>query len=173
MRITTRWVALLGIALLGIAAPGTTFPETNPAWEKLKTLVGEWKGTYAGADAAGAGEVRISYALVSNGTSLMETMESGHDSSMITMYHVDGSRILATHYCAMGNQPRLAASVLGKNGRTLTFSFVDATNASGPDAELMKGLVVTFQDPDHFTQQWTSRMGGKDQVGTFTYSRVR
>ncbi len=155
----------------GVGAPGT-----NPAWEKLKSLVGEWKGTYAGtdagADAAGTDEVRISYKLVSNGTSLMETLESGHDSSMVTIYHPDGSRILATHYCSIGNQPRMAATGLSPDGRTLTFRFVDASNV-GPDSEVMQGLVVTFEGPDRFAQAWTSRAKGQDQVGTFSYTRVR
>jgi hypothetical protein len=170
MRYGTRWIAVFGFAAALGAAPGP-----NPAWDKLKTLVGDWKGTYSGTDegAQGMGEVRISYELVSNGTTLKETMDSGHDTSMITMYHLDGNRILATHYCSMGNQPRLVASGLGGDGRTLAFSFVDATNVSGPDSELMKGLVVTFQDPDHFTQEWTSRTNGKEQVGTFRYTRAR
>jgi hypothetical protein len=174
MRNRTRWIAALGLAAAGVAGLRAAPPD-NAAWDKLKTLVGDWKGTYSGThdSAQEMGEVRISYKLVSNGTALMETMDSGHDTSMITMYTVDGSRILATHYCAMGNQPRLAASGLSANGGTLTFSFVDAANASGPDSELMKGLVVTFQDADHFTQSWTSRMAGKDHVGTFTYTRER
>ena len=167
-----RMRRMAALVLAAAAALGTSPPVGNPGWEKLKTLVGEWKGTYSGADAAGMGEVRLSYKLVSNGTSLMETMESGHDTSMITMYYPEGNRILATHYCSIGNQPRLASAGLTGNGKILRFSFVDATNVSGPDAELMQGLVVTFQDADHFSQAWTSRLKGKDQVGTFTYTRV-
>jgi hypothetical protein len=37
----------------------------------------------------------------------------------------------------------------------------------------MQGLVVTFEGPGRFAQAWTSRAKGKDQVGTFTYTRVR
>lgn len=145
----------------------------NPAWSRLKTLVGDWKGAYSGSDAEGMGEVRISYKLVSNGTSLMETMQSGHDTDMITVYHPDGARIMATHYCAAGNQPRMVASGLSADGKTLAFAFLDAANVTDPDGELMRSLVVTFQDPDHFSQAWTSRARGQDHVGTFTYTRVR
>ena len=172
MRNRLRWISVLGLA--AASAFGAGPPSGNPGWEKLKTLVGEWKGTYSGADegAAGMGEVRLSYRLVSNGTALMETMESGHDAEMITMYAPDGNRILATHYCSIGNQPRLATAGLTGDGTTLTFSLLDATNAAGPDPELMQGLVVRFRDADHFSQAWTSRFEGKDQVGTFTYTRV-
>jgi hypothetical protein len=93
--------------------------------------------------------------------------------SMVTVYHPDGARIMATHYCAMGNQPRMAATALGDGGRTLAFSYLDATNVKDPDGEIMRGLVVTFQDADHFSQAWTSRAKGADHVGTFTYTRVK
>ena len=171
-----RWIAALGILASAALLPASPAPPPNAAWDKLKTLVGDWKGAYVGADqgADHMGEVRISYRLVSNGTTLMETMDSGHDTSMITMYHVDGNRILATHYCAAGNQPRMAAAGLSPDGKTLSFRFVDASNV-GPDSEVMQGLVVTFDGPDRFEQAWTSRTGakGKDQVGTFTYARAR
>jgi hypothetical protein len=164
--------AAAAVLFIGASAFGAEPVAGDPAWAKLKTLVGEWKGSYAGADSAGTGEVRISYKLISNGTSLMETLESGHDASMITIYHPDGSRVLATHYCSIGNQPRMAATGLAPDGRTLTFRFVDASNV-GPDSEVMQGLVVTFEGPDRFAQAWTSRAKGQDQVGTFTYTRVR
>ena len=171
-----KWFAALGILASTALLPASPQPPPNAAWDKLKTLVGDWKGAYAGAD-QGAGdmdEVRISYRLVSNGTTLMETMDSGHDTSMVTMYHVDGSRILATHYCAAGNQSRMAAAGLSSDGNTLSFRFVDATNVT-TDSEVMQGVVVTFDGSDRFEQAWTSRTGarGKDQVGTFTYVRVK
>lgn len=171
MRIQRSIAAAFALAALAAALPAADAP--NPAWTKLQTLVGDWKGTYSGPDAHGAGEVRVSYKLVSNGTSLMETLESGHDTSMITVYHPDGARIMATHYCAAGNQPRMAATSLGDGGRTLAFSFLDATNVTDPEGELMRSLVVTFQDPDHFSQAWTSRAKGQDNVGTFNYTRVK
>ena len=103
----------------------------------------------------------------------METMQSGHDTNMITMYHPDGSRIMATHYCATATSRGWSRPASPANGKTLAFAFLDAANVTDPDGELMRSLVVTFQDPDHFSQAWTSRAKGKDHVGTFTYTRVR
>ena len=161
----------MGIAVFALAAAAFATPPSNPGWDKLKTLVGDWKGTYTGADAEGMRQVSISYKLVSNGTALMETLDSGHDATMITMYHLDGSRILATHYCSAGNQSRMAASGLSPDGKTLTLRFVDATNVTA-ESEVMQGVVVSFDGPDRFSQAWTSRANGKDHVGTFTYTRV-
>lgn len=173
-RATLRFAFLTAaLALVLSAAASAAGPADSAAWDKLKMLVGDWKGVYAGPDAEGDGTVRISYKLVSNGTGLMETLESGHDTSMITVYHLDGPRIMATHYCVAGNQPRMAASGLSPDGRTLSFAFLDATNVTDPDGELMRSLVIQFQDADHFSQAWTSRAKGKDHVGTFVYTRVR
>ncbi len=171
MRSRRSIAAAFTFAALAAALPAADAP--NAAWTRLQALAGDWKGTYSGPDAQGAGPVRISYRLVSNGTSLLETLESGHDTSMITVYHPDGPRIMATHYCAAGNQPRMAATNLGDGGRTLAFSFLDVSNVTDPDGEIMRSLVITFQDPDHFSQAWTSRAKGQDHVGTFSYARVK
>ena len=67
----------------------------------------------------------------------------------------------------------MAAAGLSPDGKTLAFRFVDATNVTA-GSEVMQGVAVTFDGPDRFTQAWTSRTdtSGKDQVGTFTYTRV-
>jgi hypothetical protein len=113
----------------------------------------------------------VTYTLVSNGTSLMETMTTEHE-SMITMYHPDGDTILGTHYCAAGNQPRIRAKAAA-DPKSLDFQFVDVTNNQSPKMELMNRLVVTFQDADHFQEQWTARAGGKDMTSVFAYTRTK
>jgi hypothetical protein len=59
------------------------------------------------------------------------------------------------------------------SGGTLTFNFVDATGLASPQAEHMRKLVVKFQDADHFTQEWTHRMAGKEETGVFKYTRKK
>ena len=46
------------------------------------------------------------------------------------MYHLDGDRLLATHYCPQGNQPRLKLMDDGDPKR-LSFAFVDGTGMPG------------------------------------------
>lgn len=164
MRISRIALAFVSIAALAAAATGDD-AKSNPAWEKMKSLVGTWQGH------EGDAPVSVTYTLVSNGTSLMESLNAEHDTNMVTMYAPDGETILATHYCAMGNQPRMRATPSG-DGRTLDFQFVDVTNARGAQPE-MRRLVVTFQDADHFQQAWTARIDGKDQANDFVYIRKR
>ena len=167
-RIRTLSIFLTALLALVLAAPAA--PGANPAWEKMKSLVGHWEGTMTHGDASMP--VRVSYELVSGGTSLMERLSAPDDShDMVTMYHPDGSRIMMTHYCSAGNQPRMRADAL--KGDAVAFSFVDVTNLSGPQAEHMRRLVVKFQDADHFTQEWTHHKAGKDETGVFRYTRKK
>jgi hypothetical protein len=137
----------------------------NPGWEKMKSFVGSWKGM------EGDMPVSVTYTLVSNGTSLMESLTAEHDTNMVTMYSPDADTILATHYCAAGNQPRLRAKAAG-DSRSLDFQFVDASNVQGSSGEVMRRLVVTFQGSDHFQQAWTASANGKEHTSDVVYTRV-
>ena len=134
-------------------------------WAKLKSLVGSWRGTNDGQPIA------VSYVLVSNGTALMETLNAGHDANMVTMYTRDGAVLRATHYCSMGNQPRMRAQA-SADGKSIDFQFVDVSNAEGAGEQVMRRLVVTFVDANHFDQQWTSRgSDGRERTSTFRFTR--
>ena len=156
-------------ATAALAMEGHSPAATNPGFEKMKALVGEWEGT---ANEGGQKlPVTASYRLVSNGTALEETLKTPEDMDMITMYVADGKNIAMTHYCAEGNQPRMRAAVPAAASNKLDFQYVDATNLSGAGASHMHSLVVTFQNADHFTQTWTHRVNGKDQTGVFEFTR--
>lgn len=143
----------------------TSLVHASGAMDQLKSLAGEWDGKTSEGK-----PVHISYKLVSGGSTVMETLQSEHDVDMITMYHPDGNSIMMTHYCMAQNQPRMKAAAL-ENANRLDFQFLDATNLSSPNAGHMHELVLTFQDHDHITQQWTWKEGGKTKVDTFTLIR--
>jgi hypothetical protein len=168
---TTRTVWTFFAALLVVAVAAPAAPGTNPAWEKMKSLVGEWEGTMAHGDMNMP--VKASYSLVSDGTSLMERLDAPDHHEMITMYYPDGSRIMMTHYCSEGNQPRMRAQAAAGEPKSLAFDFVDATGLVSPQAEHMRKLVVRFDDADHFTQEWTHRRAGKEETGVFKYTRKK
>lgn len=169
---TTRLISSLSLALLVVATAASAAPGTNPAWEKMKSLVGDWEGTMSHGDMTMP--VTTSYSMVSGGTSLMERLNApgeGHD--MVTMYYPDGSRVMMTHYCSEGNQPRMRAQAVAGEPKSLAFDFVDVTGLPNPQAEHMRKLVVHFDDADHFTQEWTHRKAGKEETGAFKYARKK
>jgi hypothetical protein len=146
---------LLACALL--PAPAATLTPAA-AFERLKGLAGTWTGT--GADGATS---RYTYEVVAGGTALYERCEMPHEggtATMITLFHLDGERLLLTHYCVAGNQPRMEARAL--TDEAVTFEFADSTGLDKPEEGHMHRAVFRFDGPDRFTTEWTFRAGGKD-----------
>jgi len=166
-----KHLAWLSVCLLGCALgarPVVAQSGANPGFDKLKTLVGEWEGkTAEGKDA------QVSYRLVSSGTALMETLGPGGEPEMVTMYTADGKRVAVTHYCSANNQPRMQTAPLSASPQKLDFSYVGATNLASPTAGHMNHLVVSFQDDDHFSQDWTWKEPGKEQVESMHFTRKK
>jgi hypothetical protein len=167
-----RWVLVLGVILgmgLAVVPSSAAVPEKKAdGFDRLKSLVGEWEGT------SNEGKpVHISYSLTAAGSALMESIDPGTDHSMVSLYHRDGQKLMMTHYCAAGNQPRMKAGDLSADGHTLAFSYMDATNLAKPADPHMVKLVLSFPDDDHLTQEWTFRAGGKDSPTVFQLARKK
>lgn len=89
---------------------------------------------------------------------------------MLSLFYVDGDRLLMTHFCPYGNQPRMQATI-SLDLKSIFFNFLDATNLPDPRAGHMHHAVYLFSDPDHYIEQWTWRQGGKDT--TYQYEMQR
>lgn len=69
------------------------------------------------------------------------------------------SRLQLTHYCDVGNRPRMRGTI-SPDGKTVDFELVDV--AGGIKHGYMSHVTFTFIDPDHHTEEWTSIFpGGK------------
>jgi hypothetical protein len=99
------------------------------------------------------------------GSALMHEMTGGgRPDDPITMFHLDGDRLLLTHYCDAGNQPRMTGTV-SPDGKTITFNFVDATNLLSSQAGHMQRVVFNLIDSDHHTERWEFAMADGTQMG--------
>jgi hypothetical protein len=137
-------------------------------FEKLKSLAGDWQGRDPDGN-----ELRVNYQVISGGSALVETLQNANEPSMVTLYHLDGDKLMVTHYCSIGNQPRMVAETPAGEIKNLNFKFFDVTNLLNPSAGHMRSLAVTFQDQDHIKQVWTWRADGKDQTTTFNLERKK
>jgi hypothetical protein len=129
-------------------------PATSPGFEALKKLAGEW--TAPGPDGK---PMVTSFKLTAGGSVLHETMFPGTPQEMISVYHMDGPDLVMTHYCMLGNQPRLKADSASES-KSLSFKSVGGTNMKPDDAHMGRA-VFTFVDDDHYTVEWCSCVGGK------------
>jgi hypothetical protein len=160
---------MLALALILTAAPAVTAEAT---FTDLKALVGEWEAP-VGKDGK---VVRAEYKLVSNGTVLVETWTTPSGNSTMTVFHLDGKELLATHYCAQGNQPRLRWTKTTKG--VLVFEFLDATNLVSPAQAHLVKLELGVLDSARTERGRLSRRevyveAGKDDVSEFAFKRTR
>ncbi len=87
-------------------------------FETITALTGEWQVQEHAS-------LRIVFEPTAAGSVIMEKWMRGERMHSLTIYHLDDERLIATHYCPQGNQPRLAATA-SDNGK-IRFSFLDAT----------------------------------------------
>jgi hypothetical protein len=155
---------LFAISLLFLSTAVLAQSPAQTEFTQLKSLAGSWEGKTAKGQ-----PVKVDYQLTSGGSALMSTIHEHGD--MISMFHLDASdKLLLTHYCSMGNQPRMVATT-SPDGKTATFKFLDATNLSSPDAGHMDSVVIAMADANHHTEQWNFK--DHDQVMTETFDLRR
>jgi len=140
---TLRYTLAISLALFATAAFAAS--DAQASFEKLKSLQGSWTGK----DSEGR-PVNISNQVISGGSALLSEIKG---EEMVSLFHMDGDRLLVTHYCAVGNQPRMVAT-MSPDGKTFTFNFVDATNVLSTQPGHMQRLVVTMLDANHHTEEW-------------------
>jgi hypothetical protein len=126
------------------------------AFDKLKSLVGQWEGT------TDKGRVTTTYELVASGSALLERVNMDGHGEMPTVYYLDGNRLVLTHYCMAGNQPTLQAERFDPASNELRFRFVSATNLASANAGHMHDAVFKLGGPDQFTADWTWYENGKE-----------
>jgi len=166
-----KWFITLSIILFAVAMPLQRAQADNPKppdFGPLVSLVGEWQGK----DPEGK-PMTASYQWASGGTSLVETLTMAEKPAMTTMYHADKGALMLTHYCALGNQPRMRAAMPKGDAKTLAFNFVDATNLPKRTDAHMHNMSFSFQDQDHFTQEWVLSKDGKELPRRLEFARVK
>jgi hypothetical protein len=144
-------------------------PVKHAGLDKFKQLAGDWVGKMT--DGKDSHEVTVSYRVTSNGSAVVETMGAGTPHEMVTVIHPDGEALVLTHYCAVGNQPKMKADGKG-DGNKFDFQFVSATNMKSDKDMHMHSVTYTLTDKDTLKADWTMYMDGK-KGGTASFELKR
>lgn len=133
-------------------------PPAAARFESLKKLAGEWVQT--GPDGKPTAGIAASIRLTAAGSVIQETLFPGTDHEMVTMYHMDGAELVLTHYCAVGNQPRMRAEA-GKDPNRIEFKFHGGSNLKAGEMH-MDHATVTIVNQDNFKAEWVASKDGED-----------
>jgi len=115
-----RVILFTFMVLVASVVHGNDF-SAKATFDELKTLVGDWKSSNANSSTS------VDYRLIANGFALVETWTMSPTRQSMTVYTMDGSRLIATHYCPQGNAPRLEMISTDKSGAHY-FLFFDGSN---------------------------------------------
>jgi hypothetical protein len=160
---STRIAALLAVALVATAALAQS--DAQKSFTQLKSLTGSWEGK-----APDGKPLLVSFRETAGGSALMSEILGTGPENMVSVIYMDGpEKLLMTHYCGAGNQPRMQASV-SPDGKTITFTFFDGTNIA-PGAGHMQSVVLTMLDNNHHTEDWTFVDHGKEMKEFFDLHR--
>jgi hypothetical protein len=156
----------LSFFLLLTASVALAQTTSQKSFDQLKSLTGAWEGK----NAQGM-PLEVSFRDTAGGSALMSEIHGHGPENMVSMIHLDGpNRLLLTHYCGAGNQPRMTGSA-SPDGKTISFDFLDATNLATPDAGRMQRVVFTIIDANHHTEDWTFADHGKEMKEFFDLHR--
>jgi hypothetical protein len=131
--------------------------KTNRTFDQMKQLIGTWEGMTKMGDKET--QVTATYEMTSGGNAIIERLFAGTPHEMISIYHPEGNTVAMTHYCMMGNQPKM--KVKKSDEKSVTFEMVGNTGLSSPKEMHMHGLNMTWISPTSISQEWTSFDKGK------------
>ncbi len=142
------FVVLMALSTLALAQSDAQKSPTAPvpsaaqkSFATMKSLAGSWEGHVTTVPPAADIEgklMQVSLRVTSMGHTLMhEVTGTGRPDDPITMFVVDGDRLLLTHYCDADNRPRMVGT-MSPDGKTVEFEFLDISGNCGTDTCSMR-----------------------------------
>ncbi len=161
MKTFRKIAAVATFVIVLCASLAVAQPDAHKSFDLLKGLEGNW----AGKGSQGQ-PIQVTFRMTAGGSALMSEILGKGPENMITMFHMDGDRLLMTHYCGSGNQPRM--KVIASDAKSVSFEFFDGTNIGPGDGHMQH---ATFTQPH--VEEWTFLDHGKEMKEVFTLERVK
>ena len=166
MRLFRRIIAPTTIAMTILCASlALADADAHKTFDMLKGMEGNWVGKNSQGQA-----LEVSFRMTAGGSALMSEIHGHGPENMITMFHMDGDRLVMTHYCGTGNQPRM--KVVAADAKSVSFEFFDGTNI-GPGDGHMQHVTFTQSDANHHTEEWIFLDKGKEMKEVFVLERAK
>lgn len=176
----TRRFLVTGLMLIALTsasraadAPAKPAAPTHAGLERVKKMAGTW--VEADKDGKPTDKVVSVLKVTAGGSAVQETTFPGDAMEMVSVYHVDKGELFMTHYCVLGNQPRLKADFSGPKNQ-IKWVFVGGTNLDPAKDMHMHGATVTVIDDDHIEivgEAWENGKPTETHCGTMKLVRKK
>lgn len=147
--------------------------KSNANFEKMKKLVGTW--VEADKDGKPTENVMSIIKLTAGGSAIQETFFPGQEMEMVSVYVPEGEDLHMTHYCVIGNQPKLKADPKSPANQ-IVFKFVGGTNLDPKKDKHMHDATLTIVDADHLQIDgtgWENGQPAKEMCGVMKLVRKK
>jgi hypothetical protein len=111
----------------------------------MKKLAGTWVA--ADNDGKPTDQVVSIIKVTAGGSAVHETLFPGQAMEMVSIYTANGPDLIMTHYCVLGNQPRMKADPKSPAGQ-IVFQFVGGGNLDPKKDKHMHEAILTIFDSD-------------------------
>ena len=138
------------------AAPDRPAADDTAQFERLKSLAGAW--TQTGETGAPKG-AKVTYRITAGGSTIEQLDFAGTAHEMVTLYTLDHGRLVLTHYCVLGNQPRMELQSV--SGNTMVFDLTSLGNGDPSKDMHMHHAEITLVDNAHVKSGWTLWKDGR------------
>ena len=166
MKIVRKMAAVTAAMIVALSASLVVAEsDAHKTFDMLKTMEGNWAGKNNQGHL-----IEVTFRMTAGGSALMSEIHGHGPENMVTMFHMDGDRLLMTHYCGAGNQPRM--KVVSADAKSVSFEFFDGTNI-GPGEGHMQHATFTESDANHHVEEWVFLDHGKEMKEVFTLARVK
>lgn len=153
------------------AAPGHADTQTLPtqAFDLLLSFEGDWIDVDGGLGMQD--EVAVSYRVTANRSTMIESIFVGQPYEMVTVFHRDQDQIALTHYCSLGNQPRMHSVALAP--QQLEFSHSGGSGFDPAQDRYMHSRIMGATSANELYGEWQEYINGDATEELHTRYRLR
>ena len=159
--------SIAAAALLALVSPALAEDAAPSVAEQQFAQILGWEGRWKVAE---TDALEIVFEVTARGKTVVERWETSAGLHSITVYHLDGDAVVATHYCPQGNQPRLQ-SVTGNNG-AISFAFRDITGLDEGESHAFSLSYSAVEDGSLLRSETYRSAEGEGEPSSYTLTRA-
>lgn len=151
-------IALAALSLTACQSTPTRVHASGSSDEQMLGHIAALEGEWEMVNDDGTTENGSIFQVSGAGSNVREIMFPGDQHEMTNMYHMDGDRLVVTHYCAGGNQPRMVASEARETdeGTVYEFDFDSVSNLRPEHEHYMGQMTLTILRDGTIREDWRS-----------------